>query len=158
MGDEGKTDRLRVAGWMIAIAAFLAALEDPTLLIYMASLPVGTDRDAVLGLVHPHTRGHMYGAAILALGGLVVCVCIAFTALRRGQRWAWSALLVFLLMGAAVDITEVLFIYPHGFPLGATPPDGVRGWGWPGIAAWILIWGFALWYCQPQLRRPAQRE
>jgi hypothetical protein len=145
-------DCLRAASWMIAIAAFLAAGEDPGLLIYMASLPVRADRDTVLGLVHPHTRGHMYGGAILALGGLIVCVWVAFTALRRGERWAWAALLVYLSLGASVDIVEILFIYPHGFPLGVTPPDGVRGFGWTAIAAWILIWSFALWYCRPQLR------
>jgi hypothetical protein len=145
-------DRLSAAGWMIAIAAFLAVQEDPGLLIYMASIAPGVDRDGVLGLVHPHTRGHMYGGAVLAIGGLIVCVWIARTALRRGERWAWNALLVYLLIGASVDAIEVLFIYPHGFPLGITPPDGVRGFGWAAIAAWILIWGAALLYCRPQLK------
>jgi hypothetical protein len=146
-------DGLRAAGWMIAIAAFLAAQEDPGLLVYMASIAPGVDRDGVLGLVHPHTRGHMYGGAILAVGGLVVCAWIAFSALRHGERWAWAALLVYLSLGASVDIVEILFIYPHGFPLGVTPPDGVRGFGWEAIAAWILIWAFALWFCRPHLRR-----
>ncbi len=128
-------DRLSASGWMIAIAAFLAVQEDPGLLIYMATIAPGLDGDGVLGVVHAHTRGHMYGGAVLAIGGLIVCVWMARTALRRGERWAWNALLVYLLMGAMVDVFEVLFIYPHGFPLGNTPSDGVRGFGWPAIAA-----------------------
>ena len=46
-------------------------------------------RDGVLGLVHAHTRGHMYGAAILALAGLGLAVVIAHAALRHGEAWAW---------------------------------------------------------------------
>ena len=63
---------LPTAAWLVTIGAFLAAQEDPLLLIQMASTrprPTGF-RDGVLGLVHAHTRGHMYGAAILALAGL----------------------------------------------------------------------------------------
>jgi hypothetical protein len=81
-------DGLRAAGWMIAIAAFLAAQEDPGLLVYMASIAPGVDRDGVLGLVHPHTPIHAQTTS---------------------------------------------------------PPIA--------IAAWILIWAFALWFCRPQLRR-----
>ena len=63
---------LPAAAWLVTIGAFLAAQEDPLLLIQMASTRPGTTgfRDGVLGLVHAHTRGHMYGAAILALAGL----------------------------------------------------------------------------------------
>jgi CheY-like chemotaxis protein len=51
------------------------------------------------------------------------------------------------------DLGEVLFIYPHGFPLGLTPADGFRGFGWAQILALILIWAGALWYCRPQLAK-----
>lgn len=145
-------DRLTAAFWMIAIAAFLAVQEDPGLTAYMASISRSFDHDGVLGIVHAHTRGHMYGAAVMAAGGLVMCLWIAWMALRRGERWAWNALLVFLLMGAAVDLFEVALVYPHGFPLAPTPADGVRGFGWTQIAAWIGIWAAALWYSRPQLR------
>ena len=146
-------DRPRAAGWMITIAAFLAALEDPSLLAWLASVTPRVDPDGVLGLVHSHVRGHMYGGAVFSLAGLVVCVWVARTALRAGERWAWNALLVYLLMVAAVDVVEVLFIYPHGFPFGVTPPDEARGFGWAQIGAWITIWGFALWYSRRHLRR-----
>jgi len=99
-------DRLRAAGWMISIAAFLAAQEDPGLLIYTASLTPFVDRDGVLGLVHPHMRGHMYSGAILAIGGLVVCASVAFTELRRGERSAWTALLVYLLQSATPSLSR----------------------------------------------------
>ena len=120
---------LPAAAWLVTIGAFLAAQEDPLLLIQMASTRPGTTgfRDGVLGLVHAHTRGHMYGAAILALAGLGLAVVIAHAALRRGEAWAWWALAAFGLLGAVADLFEVFGIYPHGFPLAPTPADGVRG-------------------------------
>ena len=61
---------LWAAAWLVSIGAFLAAQEDPLLILQMASTgPTAGSRDGVLGLVDPHTRGHMYGAAILALAG-----------------------------------------------------------------------------------------
>jgi hypothetical protein len=45
--------------------------------------------DGVLGLVDPHTRGHMYGAAVVALAGLWLTVLVAHGALRRGEARAW---------------------------------------------------------------------
>jgi len=137
---------LPAAAWLVTIGAFLAAQEDPLLLIQMASTRPGTTgfRDGVLGLVHAHTRGHMYGAAILALAGLGLAVVIAHAALRRGEAWAWWALAAFGLLGAVADLFEVFGIYPHGFPLAPTPTDGVRGFGWPTLAAWIVIWAAGL--------------
>jgi hypothetical protein len=148
-------DRYRATAWMITIAAFIAVLEDAGLLILFASVDPGVDPDGALGIVRPHVRGHMYGAGVFAAAGLVLSVWVAHTALRRAERWAWRALLVYLLLTAAVDVTEVLFIYPHGLPLGVTPPVGGRGFGWPQIAAWIVIWAFALWYGRPT-RQPAR--
>ena len=145
-------NRLRAAGWMIAVAAFLAVQEDPGLLIWMASVGPALDRDGVVGVVHAHTLGHMYGGSALSIAGLILCVWVARTALRHGERWAWNALLVYLLIGTAADVFEVLFIYPHGFPIGATPADGVRGFGWALLAAWIAIWAGALWYARPQIK------
>jgi len=137
---------LPAAAWLVTIGAFLAAQEDPLLLIQMASTRPGPTgfRDGVLGLVHAHTRGHMYGAAILALAGLGLAVVIAHAALRRGEAWAWWALAAFGLLGAVADLFEVFGIYPHGFPLAPTPTDGVRGFGWPTLAAWIVIWAAGL--------------
>ena len=86
----------------------------------------------------------MYGAAILALAGLGLAVVIAHAALRRGEAWAWWALAAFWLLGTLADLFEVFGIYPHGFPLGPTPADGVRGFGWPTLAAWIVIWAAGL--------------
>jgi len=133
---------LPAAAWLVTIGAFLAAQEDPLLLIQMASTRPGTTgfRDGVLGLVHAHTRGHMYGAAILALAGLGLAVVVAHAALRRGEAWAWWALAAFWLLGTVADLFEVFGIYPHGFPLGPAPADGIRGFGWPTLAAWSVIW------------------
>jgi hypothetical protein len=97
--------RLPTAAWLVTIGAFLAAQEDPLLLIQMASTrPRATGlRDGVLGLVHAHTRGHMYGAAVLAAGGLGLAVVIAHAALRRGEAWAWWSLTGFWLLGTALS-------------------------------------------------------
>lgn len=153
---------LVAAAWLVTIGAFLAAQEDPLLLTQMAFTRPSTTgfRDGVLGLVHAHTRGHMYGAAILALAGLGLAVVIAHAALRRGEAWAWWALAGFWLLGAAADLFEVFGIYPHGFPLGPTPADGVRGFGWPTLAAWIVIWAVGLAAAAPAVlarkRHPQQ--
>jgi hypothetical protein len=144
-------DRRRAAAWMITVAAFLAVQEDPALLIWYASVPPGVDPDGVLGVVHSHTRGHMLGSGMFAAAGLALAVWVAHTALRRGERWARHALLAYLSVGAAVNLCEVLFIYSHGFPWGATPADGAAGFGWPQIAGWIVIWSFALWYCRAEV-------
>ncbi|GAA1031215.1 hypothetical protein GCM10009557_25810 [Virgisporangium ochraceum] len=151
-------DRHRAAAWMITVAAFLAVQEDPALCIWYASVPPSVDPDGVLGVVHAHSRGHMLGSGVFAVAGLAVAVWVAHVALRRGERWAWRALLAYLLLGAAVDIAQVLFIYPHGFPVGATPADGVRGFGWPQIAAWIAIWSFALWFSRGEAVTRAGRK
>lgn len=153
---------LPTAAWLVTIGAFLAAQEDPLLLIQMASTKPSTTgfRDGVLGLVHAHTRGHMYGAAILAVAGLGLAVVIAHAALRRSEAWAWWALAGVWLLGAAANIFEVLGIYPHGFPLGPTPADGVRGFGWPTLAAWIVIWAAGLAIAAPALlaRKPQPQQ
>jgi hypothetical protein len=151
---------LPAAAWLVTISAFLAAQEDPLLLIQMASTKPSTTgfRDGVLGLVHAHTRGHMYGAAILALAGLGLAVVIAHAALRRGEAWAWWSLAAFWLLGTAAVLFEVFAIYPHGFPLGPTPPDG--GFGWPTLAAWIVIWAAGMAAAAPAVlarrRQPQQ--
>src|SRR5215470_10546430 len=153
---------LPTAAWLVTIGAFLAAQEDPLLLIQMASTrPHNTGfRDGVIGLVHAHTRGHMYGAAILALAGLGLAVVVAHAALRHGDAWAWWALAGFWLLGTAAVLFEVFGIYPHGFPLAPTPADGVRGFGWPTLAAWIVIWAAGLAVAAPAVlagtRQPQQ--
>ena len=69
---------LPTAAWLVTIGAFLAVQEDPLLIIQMASSkPRSGFRDRVLGLVDAHTRAHMYGAAILAFGGMALAVVIA---------------------------------------------------------------------------------
>jgi len=150
---------LWAAAWLVSIGAFLAAQEDPLLILQMASTgPTAGSRDGVLGLVDPHTRGHMYGAAILALAGTGLTVVVAHAALRRGEIWAWWALTGFWLLGAAADLFELFWIYPHGLPLASTPADGVRGFGWQTLAAWILIWAAGLAVAAPTVlarkRRP----
>src|SRR5262249_9772213 len=108
--------------------------------------------------VDPHTSGHMYGAAVLALAGLGLTVVIAHAALRRGEVWAWWSLTGFWLLSAGADVFEVFGIYPHDFPLAQTPADGVRGFGWQTLGAWILIWAVGLAVAAPTVlagkRRP----
>jgi len=150
---------LSAAAWLVTIGAFLAAQEDPLLIIQMASTGhTAGFRDGVLGLVDPHTRGHMYGAAVLALAGVGLTVVIAHAALRRGEVWAWWSLTAFWLLSAGADVFEVFGIYPHDFPLAPTPADGVRGFGWQTLAAWILIWAVGLAVAAPTVlagkRRP----
>jgi hypothetical protein len=149
---------LPTAAWLITIGAFLAAQEDPLLIIQMASSrPTSGFRDGVLGLVHAHTRAHMYGAAVLALAGLGLAVITAHAALRRRERWAWWTLGGFWLLGTAADLYEVFGLYPHGFPLAPTPADGVRGFGWPTLAAGIVIWAAGLAIAAPAARAGKRR-
>ncbi|HKA12538.1 MAG TPA: hypothetical protein VKI99_18905 [Candidatus Dormibacteraeota bacterium] len=149
---------LWAAVWLVTIGAFLAAQEDPLLVIQMASTGHSASfHDGVLGLVDPHTRGHMYGAAILALAGLGLTVLVAHNALRRGEAWAWWGLAGFWLFGAAADLYELFGIYPHGFPLAPTPADGVRGFGWQTLAAWILIWAAGLAIAAPSVLARSRR-
>jgi hypothetical protein len=141
---------LPAAAWLVTIGAFLAAQEDPLLIIQMASSRRSPGfGDGVLGLVHAHTRAHMYGAATLALAGLGLAVVIAHFALRRGEAWAWWALAGIWLLGTAADVYEVFGLYPHGFPLAPTPADGVRGFGWATLTAWIVIWAAGLAVAAP---------
>jgi hypothetical protein len=150
---------LWAAAWLVTIGAFLAAREDPLLIIQMASASHSAGfRDGVLGLVDPHTRGHMYGAAVLALAGIGLAVIVAHAALRRGDVWAWWSLAGFWLRSTSADFYEVFGIYPHDFPLAPTPADGVHGFGWQTLAAWILIWAVGLVVAAPAVlarKRPS---
>jgi hypothetical protein len=141
---------LWAAAWLVSLGAFLAVQEDPLLLLQMASTaPTAGFRDGVLGLVDPHTRGHRYGAAVLAGAGLGLAVVVAQSALRRGAVWAWWALAGVWLLSAAADGYEVFWRSPHGLLLAPTAPDGVRGFGWPTLAARILIWAGGLAVAAP---------
>ncbi len=142
---SSRLGRLRAAAWMITIAAVLLVEEDPGLLAWMASVGPGTDRDGVLGLVHAHTRAHMYGGAAWSTASMLLSVLVAHAWLAAGERRAWFALLAVLVVGGAGDLYE-LTVYPHGLPLLPTPADGVRGFGWQTLAAGLAIWAFALVY------------
>jgi hypothetical protein len=63
----------------------------------------------------------------------------------------------FWLLGAGADLFELFAIYPHGFPLAATPADGVRGFGWQTLAAWILIWAAGLAIAAPSVLARSRR-
>jgi hypothetical protein len=150
--------RLNAAAWMLAVAALLLAGEDPWQLVYMASSPVSNTDDGVLGLVKAHTLAHMIGGAGMTVAGLVLAVWVAHTGLRRGQRWAWWALLTVLLIIGGTDTYE-LTIYPHGLPLFPAPSDGNRGFGWPSLAAGFAVWALALGFSYgPIFRRGDHAE
>lgn len=137
--------RLRAVAWMITIAVVLLVEEDPALLLFMASAGPGVDRDGVLGVVHPHTRAHLYGGAAWSLGAMFLSVLVAHRWLAAGERGAWTALLGVLVLGGAGDLF-MLTIYPHGLTLLPAPADGVTGFGWPTLLAGLAIWAFALAY------------
>jgi hypothetical protein len=150
--------RLKAAAWMLVVAALLLTGEDPWQLVFMASTPVSGTDDGVLGLVKAHTLAHMFGGAGMAVAGLVLAVWVAHTGLRRGQRWAWWALLTVLLIIGGTDTYE-LTIYPHGLPLFPAPSDGNRGFGWPSLAAGFAVWALALGFSYgPIFRRGDQAE
>jgi len=137
--------RLRAAAWMITIAAVLLVEEDPILLTFMASNGPAVDRDGVLGIVHAHTRAHMYGGAAWTVGAMFLSVLVAHRWLAVGAREAWTALLGVLILGAAGDLS-MLTIYPHGLDFLPTPADGFTGFGWPTLLSGFAIWIFALAY------------
>jgi hypothetical protein len=86
--------------------------------------------------------------AIWAVVWALAAAGVALVGIRRGHpRWA-------------ADLYELFGIYPHGFPLAPTPADGVRGFGWQTLVAWILIWGVGLAIAAPSVlarSRPAVR-
>src|SRR5262249_58029249 len=91
---------LWAAAWLVSIGAFLAAQEDPLLILQMVSTPrSGGFPDGVLGLVDPHTRGHMYGVAILAPAGIRLPGGLAHAGPRPGGRLACGGLAGFLRLG-----------------------------------------------------------
>jgi hypothetical protein len=147
--------RLKAAAWMLVVAALLLAGEDPWQLVFMASTPVSDTDDGVLGLVKAHTLAHMIGGAGMSVAGLVLAVCVAHMGLRRGERWAWWALLTVLLIVGGTGTYE-LTIYPHGLPLFPTPSDGNRGFGWPSLAAGFAVWAFALAFSYGPIFRPGE--
>jgi hypothetical protein len=150
--------RLKAAAWMVTVAALLLAGKDPWQLVFMASTPLSATVDGVLGLVKAHTLAHMIGGAGMSVAGLVLAVWVAHMGLRRGQRWAWWALLTVLLIVGGTDTYE-LTIYPHGLPLFPTPADGNRGFGWPSLAAGSAVWALALGFSYgPIFRRGDQAE
>lgn len=142
--------RLRAAAWMITVAALLLVEEDPALLIFMASAGPTVDRDGVLGIVHAHTRAHMYGGAAWTVGAMFISVLMAHGWLVRRDWLAWTGLLGLLVIGGAGDL-YALTVYPHGLSVLPAPADGVRGFGWSTLVAGIVIWGFALAYSIPAL-------
>src|SRR6266540_2946402 len=95
---SARLGRLKAAAWMVTVAAVLLLGEDPWQLVYMASSPPTADPDGVRGVVDPHTLAHMYGGAAWAAAALVLAVWLAHSALGRGERWAWTALLAALLL------------------------------------------------------------
>jgi hypothetical protein len=145
--------RLKAAAWMVTVAAVLLVGEDPWQLMFMASIPSTVDSDGVLGLVDAHTRAHMYGGAAWAVAAVLLAIWVAHSALHRGERWAWTALLAALLVGGAGDLYEVT-LYPHGLALLPTPANGVRGFGWPTLIAGLAIWMFALGFAYRPVFRP----
>jgi hypothetical protein len=154
---SARIGRLKAAAWMVTVAAVLLLGEDPWQLIYMASSGSTADPDGVRGVVDPHTLGHMYGGAAWAVAAFVLTVWIAHLALVPGERWAWTALLVALLVGGAGDFYEIT-VYPHGLPLLPTPPDGIRGFGWPTLVAGLAIWVFALAFAYRAVFRPRTED
>lgn len=144
--------RLKAAAWMVTIAVVLLVEEDPGLLFTMASSGPAGDRDGVVGLVHAHTLAHMFGGAAWAVAAMFLSVLVAHRWLAAGDRGAWAVLLGALVIGGAADL-YALSIYPHGLPLGPTPSDGYRGFGWPTLVAGLAIWAFAIVYSYSPLFR-----
>jgi hypothetical protein len=68
----------------------------------------------VLGVVNPHTLAHIYGGAAWAVAALLLAIWVAHSALKRGERWVWTALLTALFVEGAGDLYE-LTIYPTAY-------------------------------------------
>jgi hypothetical protein len=75
-----------------------------------------------------------------------LCIAIARGPLRRGERWAWWALLCALAVGGSVDVYELVAIYPHGFAGGA-------GFGWPPLVVYVASWAGGLAMAAPAALR-----
>ena len=137
--------RGRAGPWLVAAAAFLAANEDAALSAWLALAPPTVDPHGVAGLVPPHAQGHFLGAGAWALVAAGLCVVLALGPLRRGERWAWWALLGAFLVGATADVAMLLAFYGHGL--------GGEGFGWPVLALYLAAWPAGLWLSAARPRR-----
>jgi hypothetical protein len=94
----------------------------------------------------------MYGGAVLAIGGLIVCLD---SANRPGAR---RALGVECASRLSIDGRHCRRL-PSALHLSARLSTWQYTARWRprvrlgGIAAWILIWAAALLYCRPQLKK-----
>jgi hypothetical protein len=146
--------RLAAASWLGVLGAGLLAVEDPLLLFWFAlARPSGGAGDApgwppvdpqgVAGLVDSQVRAAMFTTAVWGVVGALLVGWVARVALRRGEPWAWRALLVAFLAVAGADVVGALLVFSRGLPL-PTPGGAVPGFGWPPIAVGLLAWATAL--------------
>lgn len=131
--------RLESASWLVVVAAFLMVSEDASLAFWLAFADTRMDPQGVAEVVHPHVRGHMFAAAAWTVVAGVLCGWIARTALRRGERWAWWALLVAFLVGGGTDVVVAFTVFSHGLAL-PTASGRVGGFGWQPIAVFLVAW------------------
>jgi hypothetical protein len=146
--------RLEAASWLFVIGAFLMASEDAVLPFEFAIATPAMDTDGLRGLVRPHVIVHLLSAGAWTVAAAVLSGWIARTALRRGERWAWWALLVGFLIGAGTDLTAASLVFAHGAPLPVTATAG--GFGWQPIAVYLAAWCAALAVAYPAVFRPAR--
>ncbi len=143
---------LATASLLIVLGAGLLALEDPTLLLWMANATPSVDRDGVVGLVRPHTLDHMVGGAAWAFVALGAAAWAARTRLRRGELAAWWFLAIALLVGGGADLLGLVTIFSHGLPIPG-PASAESGFGWIPIVVALIAWASGLALAWPAVRR-----
>ncbi|MPZ16066.1 MAG: hypothetical protein GEU73_16870, partial [Chloroflexi bacterium] len=101
--------------WLLTLAPlFLPMAEDGFLAVWYALATPQLDPHGIAGVVEPHAAGHVLGAGVSTILLGILAAWIARRPLRRGETWAWKALLVIGTVVVTIGVVELLFFCGHG--------------------------------------------
>jgi hypothetical protein len=152
-----RSGRTRPAAWLVVLGIFMLAVEEPLLTAYWALSNPDADRDGMATLVTAPASAHLLDSAVFATAFMILLGWIAWSGLRRGDRWAVSVLTAAWFVVAATLLISGTLVYSRGLPL---PTAGGRaegaGYGWEQLVVGLFAWGAGLWLARRP--RPAHDE
>jgi hypothetical protein len=144
--------RTRMASWLVLVGLFLLSLEEPLLTFWLGWQSPKGDPDGMATLITPMARVHAIDSALFAASLMVLLGWIAFTAFRRGERWALRVLGFGLAIVAIVEVATSFLVFSRGLPLpGPGGLAGRQGFGWHPVMVGLLAWGIGLWLRRSEL-------